>query len=404
MGRRAVSPPIEPMLARRADSVPVGEGLVYEPKWDGFRMIAFRTARGVLQQSRDLKDIGRYFPELEGPLLAALAPGTVVDGEIVVADPGRGGALDFDALLQRIHPAASRVERLARETPASYVVFDLIAQGGVDLRERPFEERRARLEEHAAALVPPLHLTPATDAPEVARAWFESLEGAGLDGIVAKRKDLPYQPGKRAMIKVKHDRTADCVVGGFRWHEGAEGERVGSLLLGLYDDGRLEHVGVAASFDAATRARLAVELAPVRIAPGEAHPWAAPAPGAPRSMRVPGGASRWSRGKDASFVPLRPERVVEVAYDHLQSGRFRHTARFVRWRPDKPAAECTYAQLDAAPPAELTALFTGAAGHPRAARAAPSQEARAAARPRASRGAAATARPSRRGPPPRPRA
>ncbi|MBC7173897.1 MAG: ATP-dependent DNA ligase, partial [Polyangiaceae bacterium] len=268
-----IEPPIAPMLARRADVIPTGEAFLYEPKWDGFRALAFRGEQHLMLQSRDLKDIGRYFPELRDPLLEALPAGTVVDGEIVIALGDSERILDFDALLARIHPAASRIDRLARETPASYVLFDLLAIDGEDLRATPFGECRARLLDRFSSLEPPLHVTPSTEEVSVARDWFHRFEGAGLDGVVAKRRDLAYEPGKRSMIKVKHDRTADCVLGGFRWHKGGEGRSVGSLLLGLYDSRGLEHVGVAASFGAAMRARLARELAPLVLGADEAHPW-----------------------------------------------------------------------------------------------------------------------------------
>ncbi len=350
-----VEPPIRPMLAKRVEAVPGGDGWMYEPKWDGFRAIAFREGAGWTLQSRDLKPLERYFPELRAPLLSALPEGAVVDGEVVIAtDEG----LDFDALLQRIHPAASRVDRLASATPASMVIWDLLALGGEDLRGRPFAERRARLEEALFDVGPPLYLTPVTRDRQVAVDWFERFEGAGLDGVIAKREDGSYEPGKRAMFKIKHERTADCVVAGFRWHKGGAGERVGSLLLGLYDaKGTLHHVGVVSSFSAVRRAELMRELAPLRERAKRDHPWGEWMQAEARGQRVPGGPSRWSRDKNLAWEPLLPELVVEVAYDHMQGDRFRHTAQFRRWRPDKPPRECTYEQLEVKTPVELSEIF-----------------------------------------------
>src|SRR5579884_4135878 len=341
-------PPVAPMLATLSRAFPSGDNLVYEPKWDGFRCIVFRDGPEVELGSRNERPLTRYFPELISPLREMLPERCVLDGEVVIAGPA---GLDFDALLQRIHPAESRVAKLARETPASYVAFDLLAEGEDDLRGRPFTERRARLERILVDAHPPLHLTPATSDPDLARDWFDRFEGAGLDGLVAKRVDLTYRPGERAMIKIKHERTADCVVAGFRWHK--QGGMIGSLLLGLYDDdGVLHHVGVAGSFTTAVRRQMVDELAPLRTALS-GHPWQAWAVHAEPAGRVPGSPSRWTAKRDLSWEPLRPERVCEVAYDHLQGDRFRHGTSFKRWRPDREPRTCTYAQLDAAAPAEL---------------------------------------------------
>ncbi len=358
----AVEPPIEPMLAKLADDLPVGPYL-YEPKWDGFRAIVFRGGAEVFIQSRDLRPLDRYFPELHAVLLEALPEGCVIDGEIVIATP-RG--LDFDALQMRLHPAASRVAKLAKEIPAAFVAFDAIALGGRDLRGAPQDERRQRLEEALAGAAPPLHLTPMTRDPAVAAEWLSRFEGAGLDGVMAKPAQGLYEPGKRAMIKVKHARTADCVVAGFRWHKDGRDERVGSLLLGLYDDhGGLHHVGVTSSFTMARRRELVQELAPLRAGALEHHPWREWAEaGGSEMTRMPGGQSRWSAGKDLSWEPLRIERVCEVKYDHMQGDRFRHAAVFQRWRPDKPPAECRYDQLEVTTAYELEKVF-GAAHPPR---------------------------------------
>lgn len=361
-----IAPPVEPMLAKASDALPEGEGWLYEPKWDGFRAVAFRDGPTLHLQSRELKPLDRYFPELAAPLLARLPERCVVDGEIVIA--GEGG-LDFEALLLRIHPAASRVALLARERPASFVAFDLLALGDRDLRPAPLAERRALLEaalagsdREARVLV-----TPATRDAALARDWFARFEGAGLDGVVAKRLDSRYQPGVRAMVKVKHQRTADCAVAGFRWHKNGPGTMVGSLLLGLHDDeGRLHHVGICAAFTTARRRELAAELAPLREGAMEGHPWrdwARWADAAP-DRRMPGASSRWNRGKDLSWEPLRVERVCEVAYDHLQGDRFRHATRFLRWRPDRSPRACTYAQLEETPAYELSRIFRpGAPAH-----------------------------------------
>ncbi len=335
-------PPVAPMLARSVPDIPPGR--LYEPKWDGFRAIVFRDGPEVEIGSRNTKPITRYFPEVVAAVLAELPERSVVDGEIVVADTD-GSGLDFEALLQRIHPADSRVRLLARETPAVLVVFDLLALGDEDLTGRPFAERRARLEDAVRGGGPGVYLTPATADLTVARRWFEVFEGAGLDGVVAKDPDGTYQPDKRVMAKIKHERTADCVVAGYRVHKSAD-DAVGSLLLGLYDDGgSLASVGVTSSFPMARRRELFAELQPL-VTTGDDHPWThlAQADGTrtPREAET----SRWNRGKDLGFTALRPERVVEVRYDHMEGPRFRHTTQFVRWRPDRDPSSCTYEQLD----------------------------------------------------------
>lgn len=335
-------PPVSPMLAKSVKEIPdVGH---VEPKWDGFRTIVFRDGDEVELGSRNERPMTRYFPELVEALRANLPERCVVDGEIVLV---RDGRLDFDALQQRIHPAASRVRLLAEQTPVSFVAFDLLALGDDDLTGRPFAERRALLEQALAAASDPVFITPATGDLAVAREWFERFEGAGLDGVVAKPLDGTYQPDKRTMFKIKHERTADCVVAGYRWHK--TGGIVGSLLLGLYgDDGRLQHVGVAASFPMARRRALVDELAPYVVTDLSQHPWGEWADQAAHlGGRLPGAVSRWSAGKDLSFVPLRPELVVEVAYDHMEGDRFRHTAQFRRWRSDRTPESCTYEQLEA---------------------------------------------------------
>jgi ATP-dependent DNA ligase len=353
--RFAISPPIEPMLAKLADELPTG-GFLYEPKWDGFRAIVFRGGSDVFIQSRDLRPLDRYFPELSDALAARLPDGCVVDGEIVIAT-ARG--LDFDALQLRLHPAASRVATLAKATPASFVAFDLLAIDGRDIRDEPQRERRRLLETMLGDVRPPVHLTPVTRDCGVAADWLDRFEGAGLDGVIAKPDDAPYQPGKRAMIKIKHARTADCVVAGFRWHKEGRGTHVGSLLLGLYDDREvLHHVGVTSSFTMARRKDLAAELAPLRTGALDAHPWRDWAEaGSHAGTRMPGGQSRWSAGKDLSWEPVRIERVCEVKYDHMQGDRFRHAATFVRWRPDKPPRACRYDQLEVTAPYELEKVF-----------------------------------------------
>jgi len=350
-----IAPPVDPMLAKLATALPEGDGWLFEPKWDGFRAIVFRDGSDVYIQSRDLKPLDRYFPELKPALLASLPPRAVVDGEIVIATD----ALDFDLLQLRLHPAASRVARLAEETPSSFVAFDLLAEGDRDLRDQPQERRRAALEQALGRASGSVHVTPCSRDRKVAGEWFHRFEGAGLDGVIAKHEATTYQPGKRAIIKVKHARTADCVVAGFRWHKNGPGELVGSLLLGLYDaQGRLHHVGVTSSFTASTRRELARELEPLRKDALGAHPWRewAVAEGG-GSTRMPGGQSRWSQGKDLSWEPLRVERVCEVKYDHLQGDRFRHAAVFERWRPDKRPQDCRYDQLEVTPPAELREIF-----------------------------------------------
>ncbi|OLB61908.1 MAG: ATP-dependent DNA ligase [Acidobacteria bacterium 13_2_20CM_2_66_4] len=351
----AIEPPIEPMLAKLAEELPTAAGFLYEPKWDGFRAIVFRGESDVFIQSRDLRPLDRYFPELHAVLLDNLTGGCVVDGEIVIVRPH---GLDFDALQLRLHPAASRVAKLSKETPASFVAFDLLASGGRDVRNAPQAERRALLERLLAAAKPPAHLTPMTRDPAVAAEWLSRFEGAGLDGVIAKPESGVYEPGKRSMIKVKHVRTADCVVAGFRWHKNGKNEMVGSLLLGLYDErGRLHHVGVTSSFTMDARRELARELAPLREHALDEHPWRDWADAGGGGTRMPGGQSRWSAGKDLSWEPLRIERVCEVKYDHMQGDRFRHAAVFQRWRPDKPPRDCRYDQLEVTTPYELEKVF-----------------------------------------------
>lgn len=336
-------PPVKPMLAKSAARIP--PGMHYEGKWDGFRAIIFRDGDEVVIGSRNERPLTRYFPEVAAAAREELPDRCVVDGEIVIVREGR---LDFDALLNRIHPADSRVHLLARQTPAGFVAFDILALGERDLMGEPFEARREILEQALSGCAAPVFLAPATRDQQVAAEWFDRFEGAGLDGIVAKDPHSKYAPDKRVMIKIKHERTADCVVAGFRWHK--SGGVVGSLLLGLYDQaGHLRHVGVCASFSMARRAELVAELEPLRLAEDELdqHPWGSWARVTPEELqRMPGGQSRWNAGKDLSWVALRPERVVEVAYDHLQGGRFRHTTQFRRWRPDRGPESCTYAQLD----------------------------------------------------------
>jgi ATP-dependent DNA ligase len=353
------APPLAPMLSKAADALPGGEGWQFEPKWDGFRTLVFRDGDDILLQSRDEKPMNRYFPELVAPLAAALPARCVLDGEIVIV--GAAG-LDFEALLLRIHPAESRVKLLAAETPASYVAWDLLARDDKDLREAPLAVRRERLEKVLALAKAPVHLSPATRDRALAEDWFRRFEGAGLDGVMAKRLDEPYRAGERTMIKVKHRRTADCVVAGFRWHKNGVGTMVGSLLLGLHDDeGTLQHVGVTAAFTTAVRRELVAELAPLRKNALEGHPWRAWAEAEDeahaKGQRLPGATSRWNRGKDLSWEPLRPERVCEVAYDHMQGTRFRHAAQFVRWRPDKRPQDCRYDQLEVTPAYELERVF-----------------------------------------------
>ena len=354
-----VAPPVEPMLAKASSELPEGEGWLYEPKWDGFRALVFRDRDEVLIQSRDRKPLDRYFPELAGPLRANLPPRCVLDGEIVIA---RDGALDFEALLLRIHPAASRVALLAEQTPASFVAWDLLALDDESLMDTPQAERRERLETALGDARPPVHLTPLTRDREQAAEWFARFEGAGLDGVIAKDASAAYVPGKRRMLKIKHARTADCVVAGFRWHKNGAGTHVGSLILGLFDEaGTLHHVGVTSSFRWDRRAELAAELAPQREGALDDHPWRVwarwSAEAEASGQRMPGASSRWNRGKDLSWEPLRIERVVEVAYDHLQGDRFRHATTFRRWRPDKEPAACRYDQLETTVPFELRDIF-----------------------------------------------
>ena len=358
-------PPIAPMLAKLSKSIPEGDGWLYEPKWDGFRAIIFRDGDEIYLQSRDLKPLARYFPELVAALRPQLPPQIVLDGEIVIA---RDGALDFDAILLRIHPAASRIALLAEETPASFVAWDCLAFAGDDLQKRPLAERRAVLERELAKAEPPIFVAPSSQDPKVAHDWFTRFEGAGLDGVVSKKLDGVYTPGQRTMVKTKHNRTADCVVAGFRWYAKGGAPRtdaVGSLLLGLFDDeGKLHHVGVCAAFTLQKRMELVELFAPLRENAAEQHPWRAwaewqidDAGAEGRPQRRPGMTSRWNRGKDLSWQPLRLERVVEVSYDHMQGDRFRHATQFVRWRPDKAPNDCRYDQLEVTPPQELAQIF-----------------------------------------------
>lgn len=350
-------PPVRPMLAKLARQMPDGGDLVYEPKWDGFRCIVFRDGEEVELGSRNERPLTRYFPELLEPLRSSLPNRCVVDGEVVIAtDHG----LDFDALQLRLHPAESRVRMLAGQTPASFVAFDLLAIDGEDLRSLPFSARRARLVDALAGAPPPVHLTPATTDRAVAAEWFRRFEGAGLDGVVAKAVDLPYREDQRVMLKIKHERTADCVVGGFRWHK--SGGVVGSLLLGLYDTAAtLHHIGVIGAFPMAQRRALVHELAPYRTGAADGHPWAGWMEAESHhetGKRLPGATSRWNAGKDLSFELLRPELVVEAAYDHLQGNRLRHAGQFRRWRPERDPRSCTYDQLEVAVPEELAAVFS----------------------------------------------
>ncbi|HEY8257703.1 MAG TPA: ATP-dependent DNA ligase [Gemmatimonadales bacterium] len=344
------------MLATLAESIPADGDYLFEPKWDGFRAIVYRGASDLYIQSRDSKPLDRYFPELHDALLERLPEGCVLDGEIVIATPK---GLDFDALQLRLHPAASRVAKLAGETPSSFVAFDVLAANGRDLMGEPQRRRREVLEELIKGLGPPLYLTPMTEDRRTAERWLDQFEGAGLDGVIVKIPDALYQPNKRVMIKVKHVRSADCVVAGFRFHKSGN-DAVGSLLLGLYDDtGVLQHVGVTSSFTMAKRKQLVKELAPLRENALEGHPWRKWAElDAATLSRMPGGQSRWSAGKDLSWEPLRIERVCEVKYDHLQGDRFRHAAVFLRWRPDKQPQDCRYDQLEVTTPYELAKVFS----------------------------------------------
>lgn len=351
-----VRPPISPMLAKLSRELPAGDRWLYEPKWDGFRCIVFRDGDDVELGSRNEKSLTRYFPEILEPLRASLPERAVLDGELVIATPD---GLDFDLLSNRIHPAASRIEKLAATTPVSFVAFDLLGLLDTDLRPMPFSQRRTLLQKALGKAKAPVHLTPVTTEVEVARDWFDRFEGAGLDGVVAKGLDEPYREGKRTMLKVKHQRTADVVVAGYRVHK--DGKGVGSFLLGLYDDaGTLHHVGVASNFTADVRAQMAAELAPLERDALANHPWRdwqTQDAEAPSEQRMPGAPSRWNATKDMGWVPLRIERVAEVAFEHMQGDRFRHNARFVHWRPDRELASCTYEQLDVPVPVELHEVF-----------------------------------------------
>jgi len=346
------------MLAKRVDELPNAGAWLFEPKWDGFRALVFRDGDEILIQSRDEKSFNRYFPELIEPLRTQLPERCVLDGEIVIASDN---ALDFDALQLRIHPAASRVKLLSKQIPASIVFFDLLSDGKRDLRATPFRDRRALLESLLSNARPPIHLTPGTEDLDMAADWFHRFEGAGFDGVVAKPLLGIYEPNKRTMLKIKHERDCDCVVAGFRWHKRGERSAVGSLLLGLFNDaGALQHVGVCASFTEKKRRELVDFLATYRENALANHPWkdwAAQDEVNDGEQRMPGGQSRWSQGKDASWEPLRPELVVQVAYDHMQGNRFRHIAQFRRWRPDKKPEDCTYEQLEVVPPQELAEIF-----------------------------------------------
>ena len=349
------------MLAKRVGELAAGGTWIFEPKWDGFRALMFRDGDEILIQSRDGKSLNRYFPELLEPLRSQLPARCVLDGEIVVA---KNGALDFDALQLRIHPAASRVKLLSQDIPASIVFFDILSEDDRDLRGMAFQGRRRMLESVLSSAAAPMHLTPATGKSNIAADWFRRFEGAGLDGVIAKPASGTYEPDKRVMLKVKHERDCDCVVAGFRWHKKGERTAVGSLLLGLFDgSGALQHVGVCASFTDKKRRELVEFLAPYRRDALAAHPWRDWAEHGSQSgdaeHRMPGAQSRWSGGKDLSWEPLRPELVVEVAYDHMQGNRFRHTAQFRRWRTDKKPSDCTYDQLEVVPPQELAVIFAG---------------------------------------------
>ena len=349
------------MLAKRVSELPTSGEYIFEPKWDGFRALVFRDGDEILIQSRDEKPLNRYFPELLEPLRSALPSRCVLDGEIVIV---KNDGLDFDALQLRLHPAASRVNLLARQTPSSFVFFDLLCRDDRDLRSEPFQARRRELESMLSSVKPPIHLTPATPDRSLASDWFRRFEGAGFDGVIAKPVSGTYEPNKRVMFKVKHERDCDCVVAGFRWYKKGDRTLVGSLLLGLFDDtGSLQHVGVCSSFSVDKRRELAKFLESYRTDALVSHPWKEWAEfgsdeGAVENpKRMPGGQSRWSQGKDLSWEPIRPELVVEVAYDHMQGSRFRHIAQFRRWRTDKKPKDCTYAQLEVVPPQELAQIF-----------------------------------------------
>jgi ATP-dependent DNA ligase len=348
-------PPLSHMLAKAVDAIPAGEGWLYEPKWDGFRCMVFYDGDELFLQSRDLKPLGRYFPELETGLRQVLPGPIVLDGEVVIAtDHG----LDFDALQMRIHPAASRVQMLAASTPSSFVAFDILAEGTEDLRGQPFGQRRARLEAAVRGMEAPVFLTPATADHALAQDWFERFEGAGLDGVIAKRVEEPYKPGARGWLKIKHLRTVDCVVGGFRWNRGEEGRSVGSLLLGLFDaKGVLHFVGHTSSFKAAEKRELVQFLAPYVV---NGNGDASDVEGGFGQGRTPGEPSRWTGGRDMTWIRLRPELVCEVTFDYLQGDRFRHAATFRRWRYDKPPSDCGFDQIATTPPYELQQIFANA--------------------------------------------
>jgi ATP-dependent DNA ligase len=351
-----VNPPILPMLAKRVAEIPEGDQWLFEPKWDGFRALVFRDGPEIEIQSRDQKTLNRYFPELVQTLLSQLPQQCVLDGEIVIASMD---GLDFERLQLRIHPAASRVKLLSDKLPASMVFFDLLCEGTQDLRGEPFQIRRQRLQQVLSSTAPPLHLTPITQDRKEAADWFRRFEGAGLDGVMAKDVLGIYEPDKRVMLKVKHERECDCVVAGFRWHKNGDEVAVGSLLLGLFDEsGALQHVGVCSSFTMQKRRELVEFLQPYRENALLEHPWASRLENTSEpGHRMPGGQSRWSQGKDLSWQPVRPELVVEVAYEHMEGTRFRHMAQFRRWRTDKKPSECTFAQLEVVPPQELMEIF-----------------------------------------------
>jgi ATP-dependent DNA ligase len=351
-----VNPPVLPMLAKRVSELPSAGSWIFEPKWDGFRALVFRDQDEIYIQSRDEKPLNRYFPDLIEPLRSQLPERCVLDGEIVIVT---SSGLNFDLLQLRLHPAASRVKLLSTQSPASIVFFDLLAEGKRDLTGDPFHRRREELESMLAGAEPPIHLTPATRDAKTAADWFRRFEGAGLDGVMAKPPAGTYEPDRRVMFKVKHERECDCVVAGFRWYKQGEQTAVGSLLLGLYDHtGALQHVGVCASFTQEKRRELAEFLAPYRENALANHPWKGWAEATEAAgHRMPGGQSRWSRGKDLSWEPLRPELVVGVNYEHMQAGRFRHMSHFHRWRFDKKPQDCTYAQLEVVPPQELAEIF-----------------------------------------------
>jgi len=347
------------MLAKRVEEIPAGDMWIFEPKWDGFRTLVFRDGDEIFIQSRDAKPLNRYFPELLDPLLSTLPSQCVLDGEIVIV---KKHGLDFDELQLRLHPAASRVRLLSQQSPASVVFFDLLCKGDADLCGEPFQRRRELLQSVLSSTKPPIHLTPATSDRSIAQDWFRRFEGAGFDGVMAKPDSGTYEPDKRVMFKIKHERDCDCVVAGFRWHKKGQGTLLGSLLLGLFDsNGVLQHVGVCSSFSTEKRGELVEFLKPYRKHALKDHPWKSWAEQGPEAeevgRRMPGGQSRWSQGKDLSWEPLRPELVVEVAYDHMQGDRFRHIAQFRRWRLDKKPSECTYAQLEVVPPQELLEIF-----------------------------------------------